>query len=217
MVNFAEHGALSVETPFVSFGKIPRLSRDMIITEKIDGTNAQIYNGDDGEFLVGSRKRWIAPGNDNMGFAKWAYEHKEELQTLGRGHHFGEWWGLGINRNYGLGHKEFSMFNVIRWCEHGTEPQRIITGDPTQEKYQEVLPPCVNLVPLLYRGPFNLEVVECVLDSLEAQGSAAVAHPTFMNPEGVVVYHVAGGNMFKKTLGNDGAKGAKNGGKDYIG
>lgn len=205
-------------TDFVSFGKIPRLSRDMIITEKIDGTNAQIYNGDDGEFLVGSRKRWITPGkgNDNSGFAAWAYEHKEELQGLGHGHHFGEWWGQGINRNYGLGHKEFSMFNVIRWCQHWDVPQRIITGDPTQMKYQEVLPPCVNLVPLLYRGPFDLEVVESVLDSLEVQGSAAVAHPTFMNPEGVVVYHVAGGCMFKKTLGSDGNKGAKNGGKDYI-
>lgn len=196
---------------FVSFGKIPRLSRDMIVTEKIDGTNAQIYNGDDGEFLVGSRKRWITPGKDtdNSGFAAWAYDHKEALQELGHGHHFGEWWGMGINRNYGLGYRAFSMFNVIRWCEWGTEPQRIVTGDPTQVKYQEVLPPEVSLVPLLYRGPFDLEVVESILDSLEVQGSAVA--PNFMNPEGVVVYHVAGGCMFKKTLGNDGAKGAQNG------
>lgn len=28
---------------FVEFPKIPRLSRDIIVTEKIDGTNAQIY------------------------------------------------------------------------------------------------------------------------------------------------------------------------------
>lgn len=194
---------------FVSFGKIPRLSRDMIVTEKIDGTNAQIYNGDDGEFLVGSRKRWITPDNDNMGFAAWAYEHKEELQELGHGHHFGEWWGRGINRNYGLDDKRFSMFNVIRWCEEADDPQRIVTGDPRQEKYQECLPFCASLVPILYRGPFDLEVVGCVLDSLEVQGSAAV--PDFMNPEGVVVYHTAGNCMFKKTLGNDGAKGAKNG------
>lgn len=188
---------------FVSFGKIPRLSRDMIVTEKIDGTNAQIYNGEDGEFLVGSRKRWITPGKDtdNSGFAAWAYEHKEELQELGHGHHFGEWWGQGINRNYGLDHKRFSMFNVIRWCEEADEPQRIITGNPTQEKYQECLPFCVSLVPVLYRGPFDLEVVDSILDSLEAQGSAIV--PNFMSPEGVVVYHVAGGSMFKKTILHD--------------
>lgn len=29
--------------PFEKFNKISRLSRDIVITEKIDGTNAQIY------------------------------------------------------------------------------------------------------------------------------------------------------------------------------
>lgn len=186
---------------FVSFGKIPRLSRDMIVTEKIDGTNAQIYNGEDGEFLVGSRKRWITEEDDNAGFAKWAYEHKDQLQTLGHGHHFGEWWGCGIQRKYDMDEKVFSMFNVIRWCDYDDEPQRIITGNPTQFKFQERLPECVGLVPILYGGPFDLEVVECVLDGLEAMGSAAA--PGFMDPEGVVVYHTAGNYMFKKTILHD--------------
>ena len=42
-------------TEFNSFGKIARWSRRVIITEKIDGTNASIFIGEDGEFLVGSR------------------------------------------------------------------------------------------------------------------------------------------------------------------
>lgn len=192
-------------TDFQSFAKIARLSRDMIVTEKIDGTNAQVFIGEDGEFLVGSRKRWITPDKDNMGFAAWAYEHKEELQALGHGRHFGEWWGQGINRKYGLDHRVFSLFNVQRWCPYDDEPQRIVTGDPRQEKYQDVLPECCGLVPVLYRGPFDTENAEFILDSLEVQGSAAA--PGFMNPEGIVVYHVAGNVSFKKTIGNDGAKG----------
>lgn len=40
---------------FVEFPKIARLSREIIVTEKIDGTNGVIYVGDDGEVLVGSR------------------------------------------------------------------------------------------------------------------------------------------------------------------
>src|SRR5512133_2019075 len=107
-------------TEFQSFGKISRLSRDMVITEKIDGTNGCIYIGEDGEFLVGSRTRWITPECDNHGFARWAYDHKDELVLgLGPGRHYGEWWGSGIQRGYDLpkGEKRFSLFNVHRWGE----------------------------------------------------------------------------------------------------
>ena len=37
---------------FIKFEKIARLNREIIITEKIDGTNAQICITEDGEFLV---------------------------------------------------------------------------------------------------------------------------------------------------------------------
>src|SRR6266404_7201095 len=96
---------------FVAFPKIPRISREMIITEKLDGTNAQVWIGDYGEFQTGSRNRWITPGKatDNAGFAGWCEENKEELLKLGPGHHFGEWWGRGIQRTYGLNEKRFSL------------------------------------------------------------------------------------------------------------
>jgi hypothetical protein len=57
---------------FQEFPKIARLSREIIITEKIDGTNAQILITEEGDFLIGSRTRWITPQDDNYGFAKWA-------------------------------------------------------------------------------------------------------------------------------------------------
>jgi hypothetical protein len=78
---------------FRPFDKIARLSRPCTITEKIDGTNACVLVGENGEFLTGSRTRWITPEDDNFGFSRWAHEHREELVAgLGVGTHFGEWW-----------------------------------------------------------------------------------------------------------------------------
>lgn len=77
-------------TDFHEFPKIARYSREAICTEKLDGTCSLIYIGPSGEFLTGSRKRWITPADDNFGFAAWAQEHKDELLTLGPGRHFGE-------------------------------------------------------------------------------------------------------------------------------
>lgn len=181
---------------FEGFPKIPRYNRDIVITEKIDGTNAQILIPDEvgssyvtntGQvlpFLCGSRTRWILPENDNHGFAKWAYSHVEELLRLGPGHHFGEWWGLGINRNYGLAEKRFSLFNIGRW--RGKEDQ---------------LPGCVSLVPILYEGPHEQEAMDKVVASLWVDGSKAA--PGFMKPEGIVIYHTAARQLFKITLEND--------------
>lgn len=189
---------------FAGFPKMGRLTREMIISEKIDGTNAQILISEDGaSMLVGSRTQWITPQADNYGFARWAEENKEELLKMGPGRHFGEWWGSGCQRGYGLqkGEKRFSLFNTIRWALHGTEPQRIITADPRIEKYQEVLPKCVGLVPVLYRGEFCTVKANEVLEQLRTNGSSA--SPGFMRPEGIVIFHVAGNVGFKKTLDKD--------------
>lgn len=72
---------------FEEFQKIPRLKRNCVITEKIDGTNAQIHITDDGEMLIGSRSRYITTKEDNYGFARWAEAHRDELLTLGAGRH----------------------------------------------------------------------------------------------------------------------------------
>lgn len=186
---------------FVEFPKIARLSREIIITEKIDGTNAQVFITDDGLVLAGSRNRWITPEDDNFGFARWAREHSAELLTMGPGRHFGEWWGAGIQRKYGLSEKRFSLFNVQRWVLCGQEPGEITTQDPRVVKIQDVLPPCCSLVPVLYRGDFRTDAVEYALESLRTNGSAAA--PGFMKPEGIVVYHTAANMGFKKTIDKD--------------
>ena len=168
-------------TDFISFRKIPRISRECIITEKIDGTNAQICITEDGDFLVGSRNRWITPEDDNYGFARWAYEHKDELMELGPGNHFGEWWGQKIQRGYDLKEKRFSLFNVSRW--------------------EESRPSCCGVVPVIYKGMFTTEVVEKCIELLRISGSQAAVG--YDKPEGIVIYHTAANMMFKKTLEND--------------
>jgi len=182
------------ETPaFMEFPKIARLSRECVITEKIDGTNAQIYITEDGQFFTGSRTRWIKVGDDNAGFAFWANQHKDELMTLGPGQHFGEWWGSGIQRGYNLpkGEKRFSLFNTIRW---------VMPGQPKTEK-QEYAPACCHVVPELYRGLFDTDVCLAQVEHLKLGGSKA--SPGFMNPEGIVVFHIAAQTAFKKTIEKD--------------
>jgi hypothetical protein len=186
---------------FVEFPKLGRLAREVIVTEKIDGTNAQIGITEDGDIFYGSRTRWITPMNDNHGFARWAEGNKSELLKLGPGRHFGEWWGTGIQRGYHLSEKRFSLFNVQRWALYGTAPQRIPTQDPRIDKFQEVLPECCGLVPILYRGNFDTIVIDGILKVMREQGSRAA--PGFMNPEGVVVFHTAANVGFKKTLEKD--------------
>lgn len=214
---------------FVAWPKIPRLKKDMIVTEKIDGTNGAIIieqfgndmnhpdlferYSDPGEpglttmtnlaneryqaalvgldtdlYLVGaqSRKRLIHPKSDNFGFARWVFENAEDLvHALGVGRHYGEWWGSGIQRGYGLtkGEKRFSLFNVSRYAG--------INGVFSE----------LDVVPTLYTGPFSIDSINDCLANLQIHGSHAA--PGFMNPEGVVIYHVGAGTTFKAFVDPD--------------
>lgn len=158
-----------------------RLSRRVIISEKLDGTNAQVFIAEDGAMKFGSRTRWITPEDDNQGFARWATANADELRTLGPGRHFGEWWGQGIQRGYGLTEKRFSLFNTSRWSESR--------------------PACCHVVPTLYDGIFCGPEPQHEINLLRIVGSMAA--PGFMKPEGIIVFHVAAGIGFKKTLDKD--------------
>lgn len=192
---------------FKSFPKIARFSRPCVITEKIDGTNASITITEDGQFLTASRSQWITPEKDNYGFSRWAHEHRDELMTLGVGSHFGEWWGQGCQRGYGLKEKRFSMFNVKRWVLNGQEPGIIPQQDPRVVKMQDVLPSCVGLVPILVECQFDSvgDAAKGCMSCLAELGSRAA--PGFMNPEGIIIFHTAGNMMFKKTFEKDEGKG----------
>lgn len=197
---------------YPAFAKIPRLFRDVVITEKIDGSNGLIsiqpYPTDgsapcgalvgtpDGDMVVrpGSRNRWLTPQQDNFGFAYWVSTWAHELSALGPGLHYGEWWGSGIQRGYGLtnGEKRFSLFNTGRW---------------SADNIPDV--PGLGVVPVLYEGPNqeyergDLHPVDWVRKRLRDAGS--VAAPGFMRPEGLIVYHTAARTYSKVTIENDAA------------
>ena len=186
------------ELKFEKFEKIGRLKRSCIITEKIDGTNAQIQFDADGNMLVGSRKREIFPeghkdkpnGCDNAGFARWAYENKDALWNfLGEGRHFGEWCGGKIQRGYGSDSKSFLLFNTSRF------------GDGKQQIPSDLIDAGLGVVPVLYDGEFTSDAVDKAMNDLAEHGS--YFRSGFMNPEGVVIYHVATKSMFKVTYDHD--------------
>jgi hypothetical protein len=219
---------------FQAFKKIPRLSREITITEKLDGSNAQIfiYNSNEElrfpfinyedfpsqkfikEFLIaekdgvymfaGSRKRWLKVGknSDNMGFASWVKENAEDLFNLGEGRHYGEWYGKGVQVGYGLDHKRLALFNVGKWHDKKTEQRLISINQETgEEKYTQLCPNCCEVVPIFFQGDFCTQTIDGVLGILKTVGSKAV--PGFMNPEGIIIYHTASGQLFKKTILND--------------
>lgn len=202
---------------FQEWASISRLERPIVITEKIDGTNGAICivhlgplskdhdylnstfvvvlkDGEDYLVYAQSRSKIITPGKstDNHGFAAWVRDNASTLvDDLGPGTHFGEWWGLGIQRGYGMNAKNFSLFNTKRWSD------------------ADFTTPGLNAVPVLGTfETFDKMGINGCLTELERNGSAAA--PGFMNPEGIVVFHTHGNLMFKKTIKND-EKGKKYG------
>jgi hypothetical protein len=183
-------GSYDPQEKFTPFPKVPRLSRLCTITEKIDGTNGAIRVYGDGTVRAASRTRWITPEDDNFGFAAWVRDNAEELRKLGVGLHFGEWYGRGIQRNYGRDDRRFALFNVHRWSDAETRPT------------------CCEIVPVIHEGEFCTQVIDRALHGLAVYGSHLALG--FMNPEGIMVYHHAANQYFKKTLEKDGEpKGAR--------
>lgn len=196
------------------------------ITEKIDGTNAcvvvfpvplgqagtlptpetlggfcWVYDAqrEDVAYLVGaqSRKRLIFPGQDNAGFAGWVQSYAVELfDLLGPGRHFGEWWGQGIQRRYGMNRKVFSLFNTHRW--HKIAEQR---GD--WEKHAESLG--MTTVPTMYEGRLSDYQIENCLNILRENGSFAASQWGFpgQKAEGIIIRHRDLGGNLKAFVEND--------------
>lgn len=170
---------------FKPWDKISRYNKEtFVITEKIDGTNGVIFVGAGGEILAGSRNRWLNPGADNFGFAKWVEENRDDLLSLGEGYHYGEWYGLGIQRGYGLEEKRFALFNTGRW---GSENK----------------PVCCDVVPVL--EIMNVKSADFAFfksccESLQKEGSRI---NQFKDPEGICIYATEAKKYYKMLIEND--------------
>lgn len=199
---------------FETFPKIARYKKRIVITEKVDGSNAQIgivpiledtriniyydpnciavisgeSDGDTAHAIyAGSRNRWLTPGktSDNFGFAAWVFEHAKELVKLGPGRHFGEWYGKGIQRGYGLEEKRFALFNTDKWRDEAGRR-----------------PACCGVVPVILEG--EEADAQTAMSALAKNGSLLV--PGFNNPEGIVIFHTGSHTYLKQTFDKDGGK-----------
>lgn len=193
--------SMSTEEKYPAFPKIPRLRRTIIVTEKIDGTNALVHVSDEGVVRAGSRTRWITPEKDNFGFAAWVLGNEEELRTLGPGYHYGEWWGQGIQRGYGLdSSKNQESYSIVR--QHNHPDRRFSLFNTGRWSDDAKRPRCCHVVPVLGTHENSHDtIINYALGQLRTRGS--VAAPGFMEPEGVVVYHTASGTYGKVLLEND--------------
>ncbi len=167
------------ENEFKRWSSIEKFEQMVTITEKVHGSNAQIYITDT-EVRCASRERWLDRVADNFGFCNHVLANEEEVRTLlGPGRHYGEWYGAGINSTYDLKGKRFALFDTR-------------FADPQPR------PSWCDVVPILYRGIFSQEAVNEALAKLKKDGS--VISPGFMRPEGVVIRFERSGVFMKKVF-----------------
>ena len=99
------------------------------------------------------------------------------------------------------------MFNTSRWRSHWMTDDIVVADAPP-----DLTPECCRVVPVLWTGEFGTYIKEAmcgnsqshherVMDDLARDGS--VAAPGFMRPEGIVIFHTAANQMFKKTFEDD--------------
>lgn len=209
---------------FIPFPKIPRLMKgDIVLTEKIDGTNGVVFvhkvgeadaghieppdiivDADSGRYQLraGSRNRWLAPGkmsNDGFGFLAWVQDNAAQLIKLGEGMHRGEWYGAGIQRGYGLEGRSFALFNVGAWCDTNS-PYNHWTHDGQQQ-----IPAIrgLSLVPVLYRGAWFGSSMDPVGEAMRRLRFSGSTINTRFDAEGVMLYHEASGLYFKVPFDGD--------------
>lgn len=208
---------------YPAFNKIPRLYREITVTEKIDGTNglvsverhtlgSALEHGDGfaelesigGRFVVidGSEvddagepthEFHVRPGSRN----RWLTLEQDNAG-------FARWVGenaeglaeLGPGLHYG----EWWGSGIQR--RYGQDHKRFSLFNAGRWE-ESTLPdvPGLGVVPIMYQGEFRQGAINMALDNLAFFGSRAA--PGFMAPEGVVVYHSAGRHTYKVLLEND--------------
>jgi hypothetical protein len=129
-------------------------------------------------------------GCDNYGFGNFVLRNYPTLARLGYGRHFGEWFGQGIQRGYGLDTKMFALFRVPPGVDLTNFPLGNVTQVPVLGVYET----------------FDTEQLANHLADLQINGSVMVRG--WHAPEGIVAYHARSGQLFKYTV-EAGPKGQK--------
>lgn len=209
---------------FSEFPKIARWNREIVITEKLDGTNAAVrvmQIGEDEpatevekfEVLVTAGQavrvdmdqngkpvsRYIRAQSRNI-FISPARE-KKQSDNYG----FAAWVfdnaeelaQLGMGKHYG----EWWGYGINRGYALPQGDRRFSLFNVN--RFNDNRPACCDVVPTLYRGsmimPGGEAASEFVMRRLRYAGSEA--SPGFKDPEGIAIYHSAGNVLFKYTTG----------------
>ena len=187
-----------------AYPKYPKTHRleniNCIISEKVDGTNGLIhgiYDSKTESFKVkfGSRTRYLNPevkDGDNFGFASFYLPYKKLFKKLFnslREEHsdlcdikiYGEWFGKGIQRGYGLENKYFMPFNkyYAAFLQQGSIPNII-------EPY------------IFCECKYNIQESLDAMSLLRANGSYLI--PGYDNPEGIIINFRDLDIRFKETI-----------------
>lgn len=210
---------------FKAFPKVPRLFREVVVTEKIDGTNAQvliqeILDGVDPTshdtiraimpdlrayaIKAGSRSRWLSRTEDNFGFFQFVHENRWALvRALGTGRHHGEWFGRGIQRGYGMKHRCFAVFNQ----DYEFEPVKDADGNVIIDKV-----PCAGRRDAQEQPEFlgNLITMLSLVPKVDSKTDGQPTQlPYGTGPmEGFMLYFPKANVTFKITTDGDGHKGS---------
>jgi len=213
---------------FAPFPKIPRLNRGIVITEKIDGTNAAVVIVPLADFPLRDQRAdesfnewWLETfGPDSVAIAGSHIvfaQSRKRFVTPGKGtdnYGFAGWVQanaealvdvLGAGTHYG------------EWWGAGIQCGYGLTGGDKRFSLFNTsrwgqgagldVVPGLGVVPVLYEGIFDQEAIEGLVTILRHGGSAAA--PGYMKPEGVVIFSEASRTLQKVTLeGDEAPKGA---------
>ena len=171
------------ELIFKGWPKTIRYNKEqVIVTEKMDGTNGCIVVHNGQVVGVQSRNKFITPDADNFGFAQWVHDHRNELvEFLGEGYHYGEWCGEGIQKNpHKLIGKHFYLF----------KPREGLTEDH----------PCRS-VRVLWEGPLEQLNTQTIMEDLYDY-----SQENLYTAEGIIIFTKEGQKLYKLTFANSEGK-----------
>jgi len=205
---------------FKQYGKTSRLFRDVVITEKIDGTNsAVIIEKVEPTTLI--QTLWNKYFGKSESFVLSVVEHEGEFYNVAAqsrnrlivpgkttdNYGFARWVQanaeqlvtlLGGGRHYGewWGQGIARKYDMQRksFSLFNTHKHRsLVVAELVGDAY-------LTVVPTLYEGEFNQDAIFNAMHNLFEFGS--VASPGFKKPEGICIFHEQSKQVFKVTLDN---------------
>lgn len=205
---------------FEAWPKTPRLNRDIVITEKIDGTNAAIQiiklTDANSELVYGDLRQFPDEiDNDKVtAFYVVQGEHfaviaqsRNRIITPGKGTDnagFAGWVrenGSTLVQDLGEGIHYGEWWGQSIQHGYGMDHKVFSLFNTHRWGAASFITENLRVVPVLYAGPFDQSEINKVLEDLKAFGSYARAfHP---KPEGIIIYHTAAKQVFKVLCEND--------------